>query len=82
MQALEVGMRTTLDIDQDVLMAAKEIAIQRGTSVGKVLSSLARRALTRPAEGATRNGIPIFPRQPDASIVTQELINRLRDEDR
>lgn len=75
-------MRTTLDIDQDVLMAAKEIALQQSTSVGKVLSGLARRALTRPAEGATRNGIPIFPRQPDASIVTPELINRLRDEER
>ena len=74
-------MRTTLDIDQDVLLAAKEIATQRGISVGKVLSSLARRALTRPAQGVMRNGIPIFQRQPDASIVTPELVNRLRDEE-
>jgi aryl-alcohol dehydrogenase-like predicted oxidoreductase len=73
-------MRTTLNIDQDVLMAAREIASQRGVSVGKVLSGLARRALTRPMEGATRNGVPIFPRQPDAGIVTPELVNRLRDE--
>ena len=74
-------MRTTLDIDQDVLLAAKEIAARRGVSVGKVLSGLVRRALTRPAEGATRNGIPVFPRQPGASIVTPELVNRLRDEE-
>ena len=74
-------MRTTLDIDQDVLMAAKEIAMRRGISAGKVLSSLARQALTRPGEGATRNGLPIFPRQPDASIVTPELVNLLRDEE-
>jgi len=74
-------MRTTLDIDQDVLLAAKELAARRGVSVGKVLSGLARRALTRPAEGATRNGIPVFPRQPGASIVTPELVNRLRDEE-
>jgi hypothetical protein len=74
-------VRTTLDIDQDVLMAAKEIAARQGISVGKVLSGLARGALTRPVEEATRNGIPIFPRQPDASIVTLELVNRLRDEE-
>jgi hypothetical protein len=37
--------------------------------------------LTRPAEGPTRNGVPLFPRQPDASIVTPELVNRLRDEE-
>ena len=39
-------MRTTLDIDDDVLQAAKELATLRGSTAGKVLSELARRALT------------------------------------
>ena len=37
-------MRTTLDLDEDVLQAAKEIAAARGMTAGKVLSELARRA--------------------------------------
>jgi len=73
-------MRTTLDIDQDVLLAAKEMAKQRGVSMGKVLSDLARQALTRQAATATRSGVPLFPRQPDAAVVTLELVNQLRDE--
>ena len=38
-------MRTTLDIDDDVLQAAKEIAQNRATTAGHVLSELARKAL-------------------------------------
>jgi hypothetical protein len=73
-------MRTTLDIDQDILLAAKEIAKQRGVSMGKVLSELARQALTQQVAPATRNGVPLFPRQQGADVVTLELVNRLRDE--
>ncbi len=73
-------MRTTLDIDEDVLLAMKEYAAQKGVSIGKVLSELARRALTHAPEGATRNGLPLFPVQPDAGVVTLELVNQLRDE--
>lgn len=39
-------MRTTLDIDADVLSAAKELARQRDISVGKVVSDLLRQTLT------------------------------------
>jgi hypothetical protein len=39
-------MRTTLDIDDDVLLAAKERARRERTSAGAVISELARRALT------------------------------------
>ena len=42
-------MRTTLTIDDDVLTAAREIAQQRQTTVGKAVSNLARRALDREA---------------------------------
>ncbi|TAK33854.1 MAG: CopG family transcriptional regulator [Chloroflexota bacterium] len=73
-------MRTTLDVEDDVLLAAKEIAKQRGVGVGKVLSDLARQSLTRRVSGPTRDGLPLFPIQPDAGVVTLELVNRLRDE--
>ncbi|MCL4299935.1 MAG: CopG family transcriptional regulator [Anaerolineae bacterium] len=73
-------MRTTVDIDDDVLLAAKEVAKQRGLPMGKVLSDLARQGLTGRVVTTTRNGVPLFPRQPEASIVTSEFINQLRDE--
>ena len=73
-------MRTTLNIDEDVLLAAKEIAKQRGVTVGEVMSELVRQALTHEATTTTRNNLPIFPIQPDAEIVTLELVNQLRDE--
>jgi hypothetical protein len=76
----EIEMRTTLEIDNDILLVAKEIASQRGITVGKAVSELARQALTRQAAGATRNGLPQFPVQPDAGVVTLEMVNALRDE--
>jgi hypothetical protein len=74
-------MRTTLDVDDDVLQAAKEIAANRGTTAGRVLSDLARKALG-PAESVEiRNGVPLMPRRPKGSApLTMELVNRLRDE--
>jgi hypothetical protein len=73
-------MRTTLDIDDDVLLAARELARQRGVSMGKALSDLVRQALSRQDASPTRNGVPLFPRRPGAGIVTLELVNQLRDE--
>ena len=73
-------MRTTLDIDEDVLLAAKEIARQRGVTVGQVLSDLTRQVLTRQVSSSMKNGLPQFPIRPDAGIITLELVNNLRDE--
>ncbi|MCI0622404.1 MAG: CopG family transcriptional regulator [Acidobacteria bacterium] len=72
-------MRTTLDIDEDILAAAKELARQRGLPAGKVLSNLARKGLSRNKRSRTRNGVSLFPARPRA-VVTLELVNRLQDE--
>jgi hypothetical protein len=74
-------MRTTVDLEEDVLLAAKEIARQRGDTVGQVLSDLARQALTQRSTVSKKHGLPQFPVQPNAGVVTPELINRLRDEE-
>ena len=79
-------MRTTLDVDEDVLMAVKNLAVSRKTTAGKVISELTRKALLPPASGTapkTRNGVPLFrfPRKGKGKLVTMELINQLRDED-
>lgn len=77
-------MRTTLDIEEDVLVAAKELARKERTTAGQVISRLARKGLTgevaRPAKKFGRkNGLPVFPA--DGEIVTNELINHIRDEE-
>lgn len=74
-------MRTTLVIDDDVLSAARELAAMEKKSVGEVISSLARRALS-PAESKvkTRNGVPLLQVRKGAPRVTSELVHQLREE--
>lgn len=79
-QAKEARVRTTVDIEDDVLLATRELARQQGLSMGKVLSDLARQALTRSAPMDTRDGVPLFPIVREGGVVTLELVNRLRDE--
>ena len=74
-------MRTTLDIDRDILQAAKEIAANRGTTAGKVISDLARKGLAPAHQGRVRNGVPLMPRRPNGRKMTVEDVNRLRDDD-
>ena len=73
-------MRTTIDIEEDVLRAAKEIARQRGMTLGKVLSELARKSLIRRNPVSKKHGLPLFPIKYDAGVITLELVNHLRNE--
>jgi hypothetical protein len=77
-------MRTTLSIDDDVLMAAKNLADRERRTVGEVMSDLARQALRRSGAAtgtqATRNGIRLLPVREGVPAVTPEIVNQLRDE--
>ena len=74
-------MRTTLAIDDDVLMTAKTLAQREQSTVGEVLSRLARQALRSDASAeALRNGIRLLPTRADAAPVTMALVDQLRDE--
>lgn len=74
-------MRTTLDLDEDVLLAAKELAGLEKKTAGQVISELARRGLRQRRGGhAMRNGVPLLPTQPEQRPVTLAVVNRLRDE--
>ncbi len=74
-------MRTTLDIDHDVLLAVKQIAEKQKTTAGKVLSDLARKGLSI-SQKLVRNGVPLMPRGPEGSPrLTMEMVNALRDEE-
>jgi hypothetical protein len=74
-------MRTTLDIADDVLQAAKERAQREGKTVGEMISELARRALTVPQETELKAVYGFQPFPARGRIVTNELIDELRDGD-
>jgi hypothetical protein len=73
-------MRTTLDIDDDVLHAAKDIAAHRKQSIGKVISEVFRRNVRGASHEAVRNGVSVIQREPEAKLVTMGMINQMRDE--
>ena len=79
-------MRTTLDIDDDILAAVRELGRRERRSIGDVISGLARAALTgsvstsidKVAEPAAFYGFEPLPSR--GVVVTDELIDRLREE--
>ena len=74
-------MRTTLNIDDDILRVAKHLASRDKKSVGQVLSELARKALQPAARRTFRNGVPLLPVSTKAVPVTLDHIDQLRDGD-
>ena len=75
-------MRTTLDIDEDILLAAKEIAARQGKTAGQVLSELARRGIREPSGPGEaprlENGFEILPA--GGRVITAELVQRILEE--
>lgn len=78
-------MRTTLDIADDVLQAAKERARRERKTLGQMISALARQALMTPLEGDAAKepratyGLRPFPSR--GGLVTNELIDRLGEDE-
>lgn len=82
-------MRTTLDIDDDVLMAVREIAAREGRTAGKVLSEFSRRGILagdlpqstpEPSQPyALKNGIPVLPSR--GEVVTTGKIESIMEEE-
>jgi hypothetical protein len=74
-------MRTTLNIDDDVLLAVRNIATKEGKSLGQVISVLARQTLnSSEPDRVFRNGIRLLPVRPGASPITPELVRQLQNE--
>lgn len=74
-------MRTTVDIDDDVLQAAKEIAASRKSTAGKVISEIFRKGLTRvqAEEFDYRSGFPQF--DTGGKVITPEMVEDLFDQE-
>jgi hypothetical protein len=78
-------MRTTLDIEDDVLQAAKELAKREGGTAGQIISALARQALRDPSGKSKKafvykNGVPVLPHR-DGEIITMEHIQNIMDQE-
>ncbi|MGH2883918.1 MAG: antitoxin [Solirubrobacteraceae bacterium] len=73
-------MRTTLDIADDVVAAAKELAAAERRSLGSVISELARRGLT-PARVEAEAGLPVIRVPAGTPAITPEMVRRALDED-
>ena len=77
-------MRTTLDLDDDVLVSAKDLARRQKRTAGDVISELARiglrQALAASDEGAPSTFLGFEPIASTGRITTNEDVNRLRAE--
>jgi len=74
-------MRTTLEIEDDLVRLAKELAEQQKISMGEVVSQMMRKSLQKSSPARTRNGVPLIVRRPGAPKAALALINRLRDQE-
>jgi hypothetical protein len=72
-------VRTTLDIDDDVVVAARELAAAERRSLGAVISELARRGLT-PARVESADGLPVIRVPLGTPPITPETVRRALDE--
>jgi hypothetical protein len=84
-------VRTTLDLDEDILYAAKQLAQQQRKSIGQVVSELVREAFSAKLAGPENQapaafceplhqyGIFLLPNR--GAIVSNELVNKLRDDE-
>lgn len=73
-------MRTTLDLDDDILEAARELARARRVSVGTAVSELARAGLA-PRPVREDDGLPVFDIPHGAPILTPEMVRRALDDE-
>lgn len=79
-------MRTTLDIDNDVLLAVKERARKEKKSIGRVISNIVRESLTghRSSQDESekfihKNGLRLLA--PRGEVITLEHVQKIMEEE-
>jgi hypothetical protein len=76
------AVRTTLNLDDDIVQVVKTYAENRSLAMGKALSELVRRGLNAPVKTRSVNGLIVFDVPQDGDLVTTELVKRLEAEER
>lgn len=72
-------VRTTLDLDDQVLAAARSLAAERQISLGAAVSELARRGL-QDGGSTSIEGLPVFDVADDARVITPEMVDAALDD--
>lgn len=86
-------MRTTLDIDDDILALARSISKSKATSLGAVVSEFARQGIRQGAAHKAvgigseselqrklrKLGVVPFAREPGKPAVTEEIVRQIRE---
>jgi negative regulator of replication initiation len=74
-------MRTTLNLDDDVLVILKEYAESRSVALGKAASDLVRRALTVPVQTRMVNGFCTVVLPGTSAKVTSEKVRQVLEDE-
>jgi hypothetical protein len=74
-------MRTTLELDDELVAEAKQLARQQGTTLGHIISELARKSLVAKAAPKVRNGVLLLTPRVGGPRAELSLVNALRDEE-
>lgn len=73
-------MRTTLNLDDELVAAARELAASERRSLGSVISELAQRGLT-PARVESERDLPVIRVPAGTPAITPQMVRRALDED-
>lgn len=73
-------MRTTLQIDDDVLRAARSLARAERKTVGAVVSDLARKGLAPKPRDRKRGVFPTFDVPRNAAPITIEMVQQANED--
>jgi Ribbon-helix-helix protein, copG family len=73
-------MRTTINIDDDLMNAIRSLAAERRQSLGKVISDLIRRGLRPEPFETYSNDFPVFMVREGTPMITPEMVQSAMDE--
>jgi hypothetical protein len=73
-------MRTTLNLDDDVVEMVRRYSESRSVALGKAASELVRKGFTTPTPTRIVNGLVVFDLPPDSPRITSERVKRLLSE--
>jgi hypothetical protein len=73
-------MRTTLNLDDDVVEMVRRYSEARCVALGKAASELVRKGFSTPTPTRIVNGIVVFDVPPDSPRITSERVKELESE--
>ena len=68
-------MRTTVNLDDEVMRAVRSLARERDESLGTVISALLRKALSPPDQITYEEDFPVFQVREGSPPITPEMVD-------